>query len=228
MYIQHENMDPLTILSFGGSLAGNLFGLGKSAKANRQYDKYIADMNQRLENWYNKEYNTNYLDTEEAKSVLRLLFEQQKEQSEDLQNSAAITGASAEKQVAQKEKLNKNYTQAVTGMSGLGTRRKENIQNQYMGRKGQIDQLTLQNLLNKSQNWNTFGQNVSSTAQNLLLSSLLSGGGKGPLTALFHGASAGKEGQSLADVYGGNLDWLTDLLRKKAGPAYSYSDSYNP
>lgn len=173
-------MDPLTMMLLSGGLgvAGNLFGLSKSSQANRKYDNYISGMTNKLDNWYNKESNTNYLDTEEAKAVLRRLQEEAKEISGDLESSAAVTGASAEKQVAMKDKLNKNYTGAATSLAGRGTQRKDNLRREYMGRQSMLDQLKLQSLLGKSQNWNQFGQNVSGTAQNAMLVGTMGGGGK--------------------------------------------------
>jgi hypothetical protein len=186
-------MDPISLLLLGGQVLGNAFGLSKSAQANKRYDSYLDNMTGRINGWYNKEYNTNYLDTDEAKSVLRQLMEQSKEISDDMDSSAAITGASAEKQVATKEKLNKNYAGAMSQLAGQGTRRKERIQSDYLNRMSAIDQLKLQNLMQKSQNWNQFGQNVSGAAQGAML----------------------MQGEGAYD------NWLAKLMSKNKGNSYS-------
>jgi hypothetical protein len=192
-------MDPITIASLIAGGVGQLFGLGKSAQANKKYDQYLSGMNRKLDTWYNKEYNTNYLDTDEAKSVLRLLQNQAKEVSGDLESSAAITGASAEKQVAAKDKLNQNYTNAATRLSGYGTQRKDQIQREYMGRKNNLDQMNLQSLASKDQNWSQFGQNSMGLAQNALMMNAM-GGGKGGsdwLKKLFSKGGVGELGDAV-------------------------------
>lgn len=180
-------MDPLTLTMLLASQAGNLFGLSQSGKQQRSYDSYIKDMTNRVTSKYNQDYNTNYLDTDEAKSVLRLLTEKAKEVNDDQASSAAITGASAEKQVATKDKLNKNYTGAATQLAGYGTRRKEGIKNDYFNRMGQIDHLNLQGMMQKSQNWGQFGQNVSGTFQNALLANMMGPEGSAGATGGFSG-----------------------------------------
>jgi len=213
------------LLSAGIGAAGNIFGQAKSAKANQKYDSYLKGMNSRLDNWYNKEYNTNYLDTEEAKAVIRQLLEQAKQANEDMASKSAVTGDSAEKQVAQKDKLNKNMAGAMTRMAGMGTQRKENVQNQYMNRLGQLDQLKLQNLNQKSQNWNQFGQNASGVAQNMMLSGTLGGnagglfgGGQYPawLTKIMARLNTGK-----------NLDFLSGPFQEES-PMENWMTNFFP
>lgn len=203
-------MDPLTMMLLGGgvSVLGNLFGLGGSAKASKKYDSYLSAMNNRVNAFYNNKLYGDYLDTEEAKSALRLLTEQQKEANDDLKSSAAITGASAEKQVAQKDKLNKNYTQAVTGFAGQGGQLKRQYADQYRQERGRMDMMKLQNMMMKMQNWNQLGQNASGIGQNMMLSGLMQGTpkfGQASPTSFFPGFDnimKGLQSSQLPKVYG--------------------------
>ena len=142
-------------------LGGNLMGMNKSANSNNQYDQYLKNMSSRNDAEYNKDYNTNYLDTEEAKAAIRAMYDQMNEINDDADSSSAITGASAEKGVAMKEKLNKNFTQGISQLSGQGTRRKDMIKGQYNSRMDNLDMMKLQNMMQKSQNGSQFAQNAS-------------------------------------------------------------------
>jgi hypothetical protein len=163
-------MDPITALILAGvGTAGNIFGLSKSAQENKRYNKYLDDMFRKNETMYQTEYNTPYLDTEEAKAYLRTLLDQVKETTKDQESKGAITGQSAEKAVATKEAMGKNLNTSITQLAGYGTQRKDRIKSDYLNRTGQLDQMKLQSILSNMQNWGQFGQNAMGLGQGALL-----------------------------------------------------------
>lgn len=187
----------MMLLSAGTSGIGSLIGGMQSAKANREMEGYVTGMKNKNDAWYNKNYNTNYLDTDEAKSAIRVLLDQMKENNEASESSGAITGATAEKNVALKGEQNKGFSTALTRLAGYGTQRKQMIESQYMNRDSQIDQAKLGILSGKAQNGTQFSQNAQGVGQNMLLGSMVGGGGEGgqtlmeQLSALF-GNSTGR------------------------------------
>jgi hypothetical protein len=151
-------MDPVTMMII--SALGSSFGLAKSAQQNKKNDKYLQGMVNANQSEYNKDYNTNYLDTEEAKAAIRTMLEQFRQVNSDSKSSAAITGASAEKQVALQGEMGKAFSGSLTNLAGKGTARKEMIKDRYLNRKGQLDSMVMNNMNNKSQNWDQFGSNA--------------------------------------------------------------------
>lgn len=164
-------MEPITMLiaSLIASGIGQIGGLLGSSKQNKRYNKYLGDMFRKNENWYNTEMGTPYLDTEEAKSYLRNILDQTKETVKDQESKGAITGQSAEKSVATREAMGKNYNTAATSLAGYGTRRKDSITQNYMNRLSQLDQMKLGQMLKKQGNFDQLGQNSSAILDMMLL-----------------------------------------------------------
>lgn len=187
-------MDPVTI-GLIASLAGSAIGGIGSARANKKYNKYFEGMQNKNQMWFDKEYNTNYLDTDEAKSYLRNILDQIKETTQDQESKGAITGASAEKGVAMKDRLSKDYNRSVTSLAGHGTRRKDNIMSHFRNREGQLDTMKLQQLMSRAQNWDQFGQNAQGVGQNMLMSNTTGAFDGIDLGGLFGGGNAGMTDQ---------------------------------
>jgi hypothetical protein len=145
----------------GLSTLGSLYGSLASARQNKLIDAQLQKRQSELDTWYNKEYNQNYLDTEEARSVLRILSNQRKEAMKKVDQGNAITGASDEARVATASKLNQSLGDQTARLAGQGTYRKYLTDRQYQSLKFGLDQMQLQNLQNKSQNWANFMSNAA-------------------------------------------------------------------
>lgn len=152
-----------TILAVAASLYGSL----KSAQANQNIDADLQRRSSDLDSWYNREYNQNYLDTDEAKSTLKVLRNQVKEQMKKVDQGNAVRGASDEARVATADKLNQRYSDAVTRLAGHGTQYRDNIRREYQGLKMNLDNMNLQNLQNKSQNWSNYMGNAAASGQGI-------------------------------------------------------------
>lgn len=147
-------------LAIASGLA-SLYGSMKSAQANRAIDDQLRRRQSELDTWYNKEYNQNYLDTEEAQSTVALLRQQMAEQMKKYDQNSAIKGASDEARIAQADQLQKRMGQNVTQLAGYGTRYKDMIRREYQGLNANLDQLQAQNLQNKNQQWMNFMGNAT-------------------------------------------------------------------
>jgi len=143
----------------GISALSSLFGSLKSAGANRAIDRQLQKRQSELDTWYNKEYNMNYLDTEEAKSVAELLGRNRDQAMKKVDQSNAIKGASDETRVATADKINRSVGDELTQLAGYGTRYKDMIRREYQGLKSNLDDLEFQNLQNKSAQWSNFMNN---------------------------------------------------------------------
>lgn len=151
------------------SLAGSAWGASRSAKQNREIDREIAERRAELQGWFDEEMGTGILETESGKSAIKILLENMKRQNKAISSGRAITGASAEETTAQKEKFMENYSNAIAKMLGQDTARKEGVRRDYMAQKAGVENLELQNLQGKSQNWANFLQNVAGLGQSAIM-----------------------------------------------------------
>lgn len=147
----------------GVSALASLFGSVQSARQNELIDSNIERQKSELQTWYDREYNRSYLDTPEAKSVIRLLNDQIKDQLARQNQAGVIRGASDEAKVAMAERLNKSLGQYLSGLAEYGLRNKSLADRQYQALKQNLSQLELQNLTNKSAQW----ANLMKNAMNL-------------------------------------------------------------
>lgn len=148
-----------TVLALG-SLAASAFASAKSAQANNAVDKQLDGRMSELEAWYQKEYNTPYLATEEAKSAITVLREQMKDQLKKQDQNNAIVGGSDERRVATAESMNKNLNNTVTRLAGYGTQYRDNARRSYMGYKGNLDNMKFGVMQQKAQNWSNLAGNA--------------------------------------------------------------------
>jgi len=144
----------------GLSAVSSLIGALQSAQQNKAVDAQLQQRQSELDSWYNREYNQNYLDTDEAKSVIQYLNNQKAEQMKKLAQGNAIKGASDETRVATADKLNRSMGDQITRLAGMGTQRKYLTDRQYQNLKFGLDQAEQQNLMRKSQNWTNFMTNA--------------------------------------------------------------------
>lgn len=145
----------------GLSAVSSLIGALQSAQQNKAVDAQLQQRQSELDSWYNREYNQNYLDTDEAKSVIQFLNNQKAEQMKKLAQGNAIKGASDETRVATADKLNRSMGDQITRLAGMGTQRKYLTDRQYQNLKFGLDQAEQQNLMRKSQNWTNFMTNAA-------------------------------------------------------------------
>ena len=180
----------------GLSALSSLFGSLKSAQSNKSIDRQLARRQSELDTWYNKEYNINYLDTEEARSIVQLLNRQREEGMKKVNQGNVIRGASDERRVATAEELNENIADSLTRLAGYGTRYKQGIRREYQQRKAGLEDLEYRNLQNKSEQWSNFMNNATAAGIGF--------------------AQAGGEGAF--DKWEGNIaNWFKARKLKKAG-----------
>jgi hypothetical protein len=155
-----------TILALGSTLASR-YGSYKSAQANKNIDNDLARRNRDLDTWYNREYNTPYLDTIEGKSTIQILRDNYLERMKKVNQGNAIKGASDEMAVATADAGQRNFANNVTRLAGYGTQRQDQIGREYRGTKYNLESLGMQNLQKKAQNWETFINNADNAQQGL-------------------------------------------------------------
>jgi len=82
--------------------------------------------------WYEREYYQNLLDTDEAKAAQAQASEYLAEENKKADAQAAMTGASDEARIARRGESQKAWTGLVRGLSAKGTDYKRALNSQYM------------------------------------------------------------------------------------------------
>jgi len=96
-----------------------IFSALKGGSANRENERLLAEREEQNEAFRNL--NSNYMETNAAKSVLEKAREQYQERAKIADSKAAVTGATAEQQVAEKSAANKDYNDVVRNVAAQGT-----------------------------------------------------------------------------------------------------------
>ena len=146
----------------GVSTVASLFGSLKSAQANENTDRQLQQRKSELQNWYDKEYNTNYFDTVGGRSTMQLLRTRNKAAMQKVAQGNVIGGASDEKAVATADAIQKNDADVIVRAGQTDQYRKDNLTSQYLGQKSNLDNLDAANLQQKGQNWANFSGNALS------------------------------------------------------------------
>lgn len=168
-----------TALAIGSGLV-SLYGTLKNASANKAQNAYLNKRQSDLDNWYNKEYNTNYLDTTQGRSAIGSLRTHYNDVMKKVAQGNAITGASDEAKVATGDKVQRSFADQISKIAGYGTQYKDSIRREYQGLKMNLENLEAENLARKSANWSNLVSNAASL-------------GSGALTAEGEGAFKGME-----------------------------------
>lgn len=153
-----------TILTLA-SLASSAFGNAKSAQANKRIDNKLNADRRELDYWYDKEYNKNYFDTDQAKSVIGTLKDNFRDTVDATKGKAAVTGASNEAVVGAMDSAQKNYSNALMRLAGYGTDYRDSLRREYVTRNTGLNNLELANMENKSKNWSNFIGNALNASQ---------------------------------------------------------------
>lgn len=156
-----------TILAIGSLLAsgGGMIG---SSRTNNKIDEKIAGKQNDLQTWFDKEYNKNYFNTDQAKSAISALKDNFSETVKANRGRAAMLGSSNEAVVGSTDKAQKSYANSLLRLAGHGTQYRDALRREYVARKTGLDNAELSNLENKSQNWSNFASNAMGSATGAL------------------------------------------------------------
>lgn len=123
-----------TAVGIGSSIYGGI----KAGQERKRMSNFISGQQSDNEAWYNKTYYGNYMDRADTQALMKNLRDNLKTQSDRNAQTAVITGATPEAQLAAKEQANKAITDTTSRVAAMGQQWKDGVQNQYMQRKNQL------------------------------------------------------------------------------------------
>lgn len=118
----------LGALSAGTSVAGGLLSRSAAKKAARQV-KYRRNAEKA---WYDKEYNTDYIDTKAGQNLMRRAQEVQDKYVKRAEGAAAVGGGTDASVALAKENANKAVSDTIANVAAQDTARKQRVADQHL------------------------------------------------------------------------------------------------
>ena len=147
-------------------IGSSLFGANKAKKAARRAqaeNQYRANAEKA---WYDKNYNTDYLDTKAGQNLMRRAQEVQDEYIRKADGAAAVGGGTAASVAQAKESANKAMGDTIANIAAQDTSRKQHVEDAHLANTQQLSRERQQIEQQKAQNTSDAAQNASNALFN--------------------------------------------------------------
>lgn len=150
-----------TAAMLAGSVASSLIG-GASARKKAQKAEAEANYRKSAEKaWYDKEYNTDYLDTAAGQNLMRRAQEVQDNYVRKADGAAAVGGGTASSAAQAKESANEAMGDTIANIAANDTSRKQQVADKHLDNVKEQSLQTQALLQQQAQNTSNASQNMS-------------------------------------------------------------------
>lgn len=156
----------LGALSLAGGVASSLFGANKAKKAARRAQAENTYRTNAEKAWYDKNYNTDYLDTKAGQNLMRRAKEVQDEYVRKADGAAAVGGGTAASVAMAKESANKAMGDTIANIAAQDTSRKQHVEDAHLQNTQQLSRERQQIEQQKAQATSDAAQNASNAMFN--------------------------------------------------------------
>lgn len=153
-------IDLLGAASLGLSVGSSLFGGFKARKAAKRALRENQYRMNAEKAWYDKEYNTDYLDTKAGQNLMRKAQEVQDSYIRKADGAAAVGGGTAASTAMAKEAANRVMGNTVANIGANDTARKASVSDQHMRNESNLSQ-------QREAIYNQQAANTAEAAQNM-------------------------------------------------------------
>lgn len=175
------------IISGIGSAAAGIIGGNATRKAANRNARLIAEAENDARDWYNREYNANFLDRADARASIAQARELLNERYKAAEGAAAVTGATEESVARQKAAANQTLADVTSNIAERADAYKDAVRANYENQQANF--LAQKTAVNN--------QKAAATAQ--------------------AASGIAQAAQSLGDSMGTNVDsWAANLFKKKS------------
>lgn len=174
--------------ALAGGVASSLFGANKAKKAARRAQAENTYRTNAEKAWYDKNYNTDYLDTKAGQNLIRRAKEVQDEYVRKADGAAAVGGGTAASVAMAKEAANKAMGDTIANVAAQDTARKQQVEDAHMQNTQQLSRERQNIEQQKAQATSEAAQNASNAMVNF---------GVNQLGAETEGAKEGKKYNTL-------------------------------
>lgn len=147
-------------------VGSSLFGANKAKKAARRAQAENTYRTNAEKAWYDKNYNTDYLDTKAGQNLMRRAKEVQDEYVRKADGAAAVGGGTAASVAMAKEAANKAMGDTIANVSAQDTARKQHVEDAHLQNTQQLSRERQQIEQQKAQATSDAAQNASNAMFN--------------------------------------------------------------
>lgn len=147
-------------------IGSSLFGANKAKKAARRAQAENQYRTNAEKAWYDKNYNTDYLDTKAGQNLMRRAQEVQDEYIRKADGAAAVGGGTAASVAQAKESANKAMGDTIANIAAQDTSRKQHIEDAHLQNTQQLARERQQIEQQKAQATSDAAQNASNALFN--------------------------------------------------------------
>ena len=147
-------------------IGSSLFGANKAKKAARRAQAENQYRTNAEKAWYDKNYNTDYLDTKAGQNLMRRAQEVQDEYIRKADGAAAVGGGTAASVAQAKESANKAMGDTIANIAAKDTSRKQHVEDAHLANTQQLSRERQQIEQQKAQNTSDAAQNASNALFN--------------------------------------------------------------
>ena len=150
-----------TAAMLAGSVASSLIGGASARKKAQKAEKEASYRKSAEKAWYDKEYNTDYLDTAAGQNLMRRAQEVQDSYVRKADGAAAVGGGTASSVAQAKESANKAMGDTIANIAAKDTSRKQQVADKHMDNVKEQSYQTQSLLQQQAQNTSNASQNMS-------------------------------------------------------------------
>ena len=147
-------------------IGSSLFGANKAKKAARRAQAENQYRTNAEKAWYDKNYNTDYLDTKAGQNLMRRAKEVQDEYVRKADGAAAVGGGTAASVAMAKESANKAMGDTIANIAAQDTARKQHVEDAHLQNTQQLSRERQQIEQQKAQATSDAAQNASNAMFN--------------------------------------------------------------
>lgn len=165
------------LIGTGLGLASSIAGGIANRKARRKQEQMIAQQQRENQAWYDRTYNADPTKRADTVRLLTQMQEQIKNRNKAAKGRQAVMGGTEDSTTAVKEANNKTLADTTSQIVAANDARKDNIEQQYMNRKNQLQNQQMGMEAEKAADTANAVAGVAGTASNIA-ATIDSGAGK--------------------------------------------------
>lgn len=165
------------LIGAGLGLASSIAGGIANRKARRKQEQMIAQQQRENQAWYDRTYNADPTKRADTVRLLTQMQEQIKNRNKAAKGRQAVMGGTEDSTTAVKEANNKTLADTTSQIVSANDARKDNIEQQYMNRKNQLQNQQMGMEAEKAADTANAVAGVAGTASNIA-ATIDSGAGK--------------------------------------------------
>jgi len=123
------------LISTGIGLAGTVYSGIQAGKQRKEMENYLTGQESRAESEFNSQYYTDYTQRTDTLAAIQRMRDELSRRTQTAQSTAAITGATPEAVLAEKEQAGKAISDTMTNVAAMGQQYKDRILDSYQQRK---------------------------------------------------------------------------------------------